>query len=67
MKWRNQKMKVYFDTYNIKQYENERIIEHSGELIEKGKYFSLVYSPTLRSNILVPTKELREVLENESL
>ena len=49
------------DSYNVKQYENMRIVDIV-TLIETPKKYSkliLVYSPLLRANILVKRNELK--------
>ena len=47
------------DSYEVKQYENERIVDEVELLEEIGrKKWILVYSPKLLANILVPVKDL---------
>lgn len=51
-------MKV--DSYEIKQYENQRIVSHIEllEPVKKGKKYVLAYVESLRGNYLVPVKDI---------
>jgi len=48
------------DTYDVKQYENKRIVDVVKILEIKNKY-CLCYSPLLRANILVKKSDLMGV------
>ena len=53
-------MRAKVDSYEVKQYENERFVDIV-ELLEKPKRNSklvLCYSPKYRANVLIPRKEL---------
>lgn len=46
------------DSYNVKQYENERFVDIV-ELLEKPKNkYVLCYSKKYRANVLIPKNEL---------
>jgi hypothetical protein len=52
------------DSYDVKQYENERIVDVVQVIEEpklKSKYV-LVYSGKLKANVLVPKKDLMETI-----
>lgn len=48
------------DSYNIKQYENERVVSNIIllEKIDPKKKFVLAYVETLQANCLIPVKEI---------
>jgi hypothetical protein len=48
------------DTYDVSQYEGERVVDHNVKVLEDPiKKMVLVYSPVLMANILVPKSELK--------
>lgn len=52
------KIKAKIDSYNVKQYENERFVDIV-ELLEKPKNkYVLCYSKKYRANVLIPKNEL---------
>lgn len=53
---------LQLDSYQVKQYENERIVDEV-EVLEPSSArakWVLVYSPKLMANILVPKSDLTE-------
>lgn len=48
------------DSYNIKQYENERVVSKINllETINKRKKYVLAYVETLQANCLIPVKDI---------
>jgi len=55
--------KFHIDTYEVKQYENERIVDDV-EVIDpflKRSRYALVYSPKLNANVLVKKTDLKEI------
>ena len=57
--------KFKLDSYGVKQYENERVVDtvtlDESEKFPFKKKYVLVYSPLYRANILAPARDLTEV------
>lgn len=61
-----QPKKFKLDSYRVKQYENERIVDivdYIPDVKDKNKQYVLVHSPKLKAEILAPKKDMTPITE----